>query len=59
MLIENVFEVPYIDEAFYLAFCGGGKKNKIAKAPNSSAAERKALVEKMLSKKVNDLPKTK
>lgn len=51
MLIENVFEVPYIDEAFYRGFCGGGSKkaDKIVK-PDTSLV-RKATIEKILKNK--------
>ncbi len=51
MLIENVFEIPYIDEAFYRGFCGGGSKksDKIAK-PDTSLV-RKATIEKILKDK--------
>ena len=50
MLIENTFEVPYIDEAFYRAFCGGKSKN-ITKSETSTVAARRNVVQKILKAK--------
>ena len=50
MLIENTFEIPYVDEAFYRAFCGGKSKN-IAKPEASTLAARRNVVQKILKTK--------
>ena len=50
MLIENTFEIPYIDEAFYRAFCGGKSKN-ITKSETSTVTARRNVVQKILKQK--------
>ena len=55
-MLASIGEFPCVDEAFYLGFCGGSKKNSDlnnmrSNTKGSSPEERKAAIQKIMNQK--------
>ena len=52
LLFDDSMTVPYIDEAFYYAFGGGGaKKDKLSLSGPSTKEERRKVIQEIIKKK--------